>query len=513
VTKKEKPLRNEGLFLYGKKFTFTRPKSPMKKVFLILLVAIVLLVFVLVFRTLSFHSKQIKVDEVPLYKTDDEVIQRLSQAIQFKTISYQDSGKMDTAQFNGLHRFLKKSFPLIDSILTLEKINNYSLLYKWQGSNPSLKPILLMAHQDVVPVDPLTLPGWAHPPFDGVVKDGFIFGRGALDIKSGIMSEMEAVEYLLREDFKTERTVYLAYGHDEEIGGKQGAFQIAKHLQEQNVELEFVIDEGGSIISGIVPGVDKPVAIIGIAEKGYVSLELTVEEEGGHSSMPPKQTAIGILSAAIAKLETHPFPAKINGPGAVMFDYVGPEMDFGMRLVFANRWLFGPVIESQLDKKNSTRATMHTTTAATIFKSGEKENVLPIKASAVVNFRIMPGDSIQGVIDFVKKVLNDERIKIGKTNEFGDEPSFVSDTESESFKLLQKTTSQIFPDVLVAPYLVLGATDSKHYKNLTRNIFRFEPTRLNDADLKRIHGTDERISVGSYKETISFYIQLIKNSN
>jgi carboxypeptidase PM20D1 len=485
----------------------------MKKVLLILLAIVVVLVAVLLFNTFSFHSKQINADPVPLYKTDDAVIQRLSQSIQFKTISFQDSGKMDTAQFNGLHRFLKTSFPLIDSLLTLEKINNYSLLYKWQGSNPTLKPILLMAHQDVVPVDPLTLPGWAHPPFDGVIKDGFVFGRGALDIKSGITGEMEAVEYLLREGFKPERTVYLAYGHDEEIGGKEGAYQIAKHLQQQNVQLEFVIDEGGSIISGIVPGVEKPVAIIGIAEKGYVSLELTVEEEGGHSSMPPKQTAIGILSAAIAKLETHPFPTKMDGPGSVMFEYIGPEMAFGMRLVFANRWLFGPVIESQLDKKNSTRATMHTTTAATIFKSGEKENVLPIKASAVINFRIMPGDSIQGVINFVKQVLNDERIKIAKTNEFGDEPSFVSDTESESFKTVQKTTHQIFPDVLVAPYLVLGATDSKHYKNLTKNIFRFNPTRLEDADLKRIHGTDERVSIESYKGTISFYIQLIKNSN
>jgi len=485
----------------------------MKKTPLFLFVALLLLAAVLLFNTFSFHSKQLKVEAVPLYKTEDSVVQRLSRAIQFQTISFQDSGKMDTSQFNGLHRFLKTSFPLVDSFLTLEKINTYSLLYKWQGSNSSLKPILLMAHQDVVPVDPLTLPGWAHPPFEGVVKDGFVFGRGALDIKSGIMGEMEAVEYLLREGFKPQRTVYLAFGHDEEIGGKQGAFQIAKHLRQQNIELEFVIDEGGSIISGIVPGIEKPVAIIGIAEKGYISLELTVEEEGGHSSMPPKQTAIGILSAAIAKLETHPFPTKMDGPGSVMFNYIGPEMAFGMRLVFANRWLFGPVIESQLDKKNSTRATMHTTTAATIFKSGEKENVLPIKASAVVNFRIMPGDSIQGVIDFVTQVVNDQRIHITTTNEFGDEPSFVSDTESESFKTVQKTTQQIFPDVLVAPYLVLGATDSKHYKNLTKNIFRFNPTRLEDADLKRIHGTDERVSIESYKETISFYIQLIKNSN
>ncbi len=492
----------------------------MKKALLILLAILLLLAAVLLFNTFSFHSKQIKVEAVPLYKTDDAVIQRLSQAIQFKTVSYQDSGKMDTSAFNGLHRFLKQSFPLIDSLLTLEKINTYSLLYKWQGSNPELKPILLMAHQDVVPVDPLTLPGWEHPPFEGVVKDarlpdgqGFVFGRGALDIKSGIMGEMEAVEYLLREGFKPKRTVYLAYGHDEEIGGRQGALQIANHLQQQNVELEYVLDEGGSIISGIVPGIEKPVAIIGIAEKGYVSLELSVEEEGGHSSMPPKQSAIGILTAAITKLETHPFPTKMDGPGAVMFDYVGPEMAFGMRLVFANRWLFGPVIESQLDKKNSTRATMHTTTAATIFNSGEKENVLPIKAKAVVNFRIMPGDSAQGVIDYVKRVINDERIKLTTTSQEPDEPSGVSDLSSSAFGVIHKTTAEIFPDVLVAPYLVLGATDSKHYKNITKNIFRFEPTRLDDADLKRIHGTDERISVESYKETISFYIQLIKNSN
>jgi carboxypeptidase PM20D1 len=485
----------------------------MKKILLVLTLLILMLASVLILKTLKFKSKQISVEPVALYTVNDSTIQRLSDAIKFQTISFQDSGKMDTAQFNGFHRFLKQSFPLIDSLLTLEKINTYSLLYKWQGSNPALKPILLMAHQDVVPVDPLTLPGWAHPPFAGVIKDGFVFGRGALDIKSGITGEMEAVEYLLREGFKPERTVYLAYGHDEEIGGRQGALQIANHLEQQHVELEYVLDEGGSIISGIVPGIEKPVAIIGIAEKGYVSLELSVEEEGGHSSMPPKQSAIGILSAAITKLETHPFPTQMDGAGSVLFDYVGPEMDFGMRLVFANRWLFGPVIESQLDKKNSTRASMHTTTAATIFRSGEKENVLPIKAYAVVNFRIMPGDSSQGVIDYVKRVINDERIKITTTSQQPDEPSGVSDLHSEAFKMVHRTTAEIFPDVLVAPYLVLGATDSKHYKNLTKNIFRFEPTRLDDADLKRIHGTDERISIESYKETISFYIQLIKNSN
>lgn len=486
---------------------------PMKRFLLFLFIGLLLLAAVLLFNTFSFKSKQLKTDAVPLYPVSDSAVQRLSRAIKFKTISYQDSGKTDTSQFLGLHRFLKQSFPLIDSILTLEKINEYSLLYKWKGSNSSLKPILLMAHQDVVPVDPITIPDWAHPPFDGVVKDGFIFGRGALDIKSGITSQMEAVEYLLYQNFKPERTVYLAYGHDEELGGREGAFRIAKHLEEQNVELEYVLDEGGSIISGIVPGVSKPVAIIGIAEKGYVSLELSVEEEGGHSSMPPKQSAIGILSTAVARLEAHSFPNKMDGVATILFDYVGPEMDFWMRLVFANRWLFSPIIQSELDKKNSTRASMHTTTAATIFNSGEKENVLPIKAKAVVNFRIMPGESSQTVMDYVKEVMNDERIKIKHTAQEPDEPSGVSDTESESFKLLQKTTSQIFPDVLVAPYLVLGATDSKHYKNLTKNIFRFEPTRLDDADLKRIHGTDERISIESYKETISFYIQLIKNSN
>jgi len=485
----------------------------MKKTLLFLLIAFLVLISVLFFKTLSFHSKQIKAEPVPLYPTGDAAIQRLSDALKFRTISYQDSGKMDTGAFNGFHRFLKKSFPLIDSLLTLEKINDYSLLYKWQGTDNSLKPVLLMAHQDVVPVDSATLKDWTFPPFEGVVKDGFIYGRGTLDIKSGIMSHLEAVEYLLKENYQTNRTVYLAYGHDEEIGGIQGALQIAKQLEQQNVELEYVLDEGGSIFSGIAPGINKPGAIIGIAEKGYVSLELTAAEEGGHSSMPPKQSAIGIVSAAIAKLETHPFPTKMEGAGAKLFDYVGPEMSFGMRLVFANRWLFSPVIESQLDKKNSTRAIMHTTTAVTIFKSGEKENMLPGRAKAVVNFRINPGDSVQGVIDYVKKVIHDDRIKITTTSQLPDEPSVVSDTESGSFKLLQKTTSQVFPDVLVAPYLVLGATDSKHYKNLTKNIFRFMPARLEDDDLKRFHGTDERISVENYKETISFYIQLIKNSN
>jgi carboxypeptidase PM20D1 len=332
-----------------------------------------------------------------------------------------------------------------------------------------------------------------------------------LDVKSGIIAQMEAVEALLKRGFQPKRTLYLAYGHDEEVGGTNGAMKIATLLKKKNVKLDFVLDEGGSIISGVVPGVKKPVALIGVAEKGYASFKLSVFSKGGHSSMPPKQTSIGILSAAVEKLEAKPFPAKLAGIGSLMFDYVGPEMDFGMRLIFANKWLFGLLIENKLDQSDATRATIHTSLATTIFNSGDKDNVLPVKAEAIVNVRILPGESIESTRLFIRKTIDDPRVKISLAGGKAYEPSVVSHPESKQFKKIQRTVSEIFPEVIVAPYLMLGASDSKHYRQLTQHIFRFIPLRLNKNDLNRIHGTNERIAIDNFHECIRFYTQLIKN--
>jgi len=487
----------------------------MKKFFLSLFALLLLIFGVVLFKTFTFKSRQIKVEPVAHVAIGDDAIERFAQSLRIATISWQDSTKFNDSVFFAFHTHLKNSFPLVDSILEKRLINKYSLLYKWQGTDTTLKPALFMAHQDVVPVDPLSINDWRYPPFDGKIDSGFVFGRGAIDVKCQLMGLLEAAEILLKQGFQPQRAILFAFGHDEEIGGEYGAKEIANYLKENNILPEFIMDEGGLVLHGAVPGVDEsvPVAIIGIAEKGYVSLELTVETQGGHSSMPSKESAIGILSAAIEKIEKNPYPLELEGVGGKIFQYIGPEMNFPLKMVFANSWLFSSLIKKELDAKNSTRATMHTTTAVTIIQGGEKENVLPVKARAIVNHRLMPGDKADAAHERLAKIINDDRVKIGHSNAHEIfEASPVSDVNDKNFLMLQKTVSQIFPDAIAAPFLDVGSTDTKHFNDLTKNIYRFQPTRLHDSDLKRIHGTDERISIAAYKESVNFFVQMMKNT-
>ena len=483
-----------------------------RKINLGILFLIIACILVCLVNTFRFRSKQMKIKQVKQFQFDISSDNNLSKAIRFKTITSQDEKQIDSLEFFKFHDFLSKAYPLVHEHLRLGKINGLSLLYKWDGTNKNLNPILLMSHQDVVPVEPSNFRKWDFEPFSGKEYNGFIYGRGTLDVKSGIISQLEAVEFLLKCGFKPQRTIYLAYGHDEEIGGQNGAKQIACFLSKHNVKIDFVLDEGGSIVSESIPGLSKPVALVGIAEKGYISLKLSVSEKGGHSSMPPKQTCIGVLSAGLAKIESNPFPNKLDGAGSLMFDYLAPEMGFKARLAFGNRWLFAPFIENKLNENNATRALLHTTSATTIISGGNKENVLPTKAMAIVNFRILPSESISSVQKYVSDVVNDKRIKISQINHFSDESSLVSNPNSKSFRLIQRTIASVFDGVLVAPYLVLGSTDARHYRKLTKNIYRFVPLRLAKNDLSRIHGMNERISIKNYHESINFYIHLIQNS-
>jgi carboxypeptidase PM20D1 len=484
-----------------------------KKISLVLALVVVVLVSVLLINTFRFKSKQVQVEPIQAVSVDpDLVAQRLSQAIRFHTISYQDTTQTRAEEFLGLHKYLEQTFPRTHATLTRELVGNYSLLYAWKGRNETLKPILLMAHQDVVPVEPETLAKWEQPPFEGRIAGGYIWGRGALDDKASLLASMEAVEMLLGQGFQPERTIYLAFGHDEEVGGGAGATKIAESLRSKNVELEYVLDEGLAITEGILPDIIKPVALIGVAEKGSVSLELTVEVAGGHSSAPPPHTAIGILSMAINRLEEHQMPASIEGVPRQMFEYVGPEMPFGRKLVMANLWLFKPLVERKLSAAPSTNAGIRTTTAATIIEGGLKENVLPSTARAVVNFRILPGDSIERVMSHVSETINDPRIKVSRFGPFASEPSPASSVNAMGYQIIEKTIRQLFPEVLVAPALVIGGTDSRHYVKSTSNIYRFAALRIGPDDLRKIHGINERVSVADYAGCVKFYYHLIKNS-
>ncbi len=478
-------------------------------VVLCIVAVIVVLGAVLAIRTMTFSSKQLPAGTKVDYKIDsNQAAQRLSESIKFQTVFNEDASTVDYEPFAKQQEYLKKTYPLVYSTLDVKVINNYGLLYMWKGSDPQKKPILLLAHQDVVPA---VAEGWKYPPFSGTIADGYIWGRGTLDDKCTLLSMLEAMEYLIKDGFQPVRSVYLASGFDEEITGLEGAGKIAQYFKDQGQDFEMITDEGELIITGAIPGVKAPVALIGTAEKGYLNLELSAESAGGHSSMPPRQTAAGIVAAAVDKLEKNPFPGNLAGPASWMFEYLGPEMTPLYKTIFANMWLLGPVIESQLAASPPTDATLRTTTAPTMLQGSQRENVLPTRASAVVNFRLMPGDSIKSVTQRVIKVIDDPRVTVKQYGKGGTEASPVSGTDTWAFKTFNQSIKDVFPEALVTPALVNSASDASRYVGLSPNILRFLPQRFTSEDLVLLHGTNERISVNNYGEMISFYIQLIKN--
>jgi carboxypeptidase PM20D1 len=278
------------------------------------------------------------------------------------------------------------------------------------------------------------------------------------------------------------------------------------------MELDFVIDEGGNILDRIIPGTRAPVALIGIAEKGYVSLELSVITAAGHASIPPDHTAIGILSSAIAKLESSPFRARLSEPTRHMFAFLGPEMPWPQKIGLANLWLFGPLVQRQFAQSPLTNAAIRTTQAVTVFHAGARENVLPVQAMAVVNFRILPGDTINAVVEHARRVINNEQVKIALLDGRL-EPSAISNPESPAFQRLHRTVKEIAPDALVVPSLLVAATDSRHYAQLSNNIFRFLPITITGEDARRFHGIDERIAIEDYERCVRFFVQLMRNSD
>ena len=467
---------------------------------------------------------------------EDGAVRRLAQAVQFRTVSRGPQAPPAQEELRGLYDFLARSYPMVHATLTRETVNEYSLLYTWTGSDPSLKPILLAAHMDVVPVEPETGADWTHPPFAGTVADGFIWGRGTMDMKQSLMAILEAVEFLLENGVIPKRTVYLAFGHDEEVGGTNGAARIARLLESRGIELDFTLDEGLVITNGIIPGVSRPAALIGLAEKGRVTLEMTFKGSGGHSSLPPLSTIVGKLGGAIARLESNQMPARLRSPTTEMFRYLAPEMPVHLRAAIANWWLLGPLVMSRLESSPPTNALVRTTTAPTVIRGGFKSNARPQKASAIVDFRILPGETVENVIEHVRSAVAERDIwilpgesvegveehertvfaccdvAIRQTGGEPSEPSRVSDIDSASFTALRMTALQIFPDAVVAPGLLIGRTDSRRYADFADNSYRFIPMRLARSDLVRIHGTDERIAVENYTEIIRFYVQLLRNT-
>ena len=483
-----------------------------RNVLLAAIAAIVVVAGVLAFNVFSHGSRQIEVAAVPRTPLDAQAAAaRLSGAIRFRTISIFLDPDSSAEALRGLQAHIAKSFPAFHAAARREIVGQFSLLYSWEGSDPKAAPIALLAHQDVVPVAPGTEKDWQQPPYDGVIAGGFIWGRGSWDDKGNLYSMLEAAEALAKAGFSPKRTIYFAFGHDEEVGGLRGAKAIAATLASRGVKLDFVLDEGLLITEGIMKGLDKPAALIGVAEKGYVTLALTARATPGHSSMPPRDTAIGMMSAALARLEDHRLPMQIRGAVSEMFDTLAPEMNGFNRVVLSNLWLFKPLLLREFEKNGPSEATVRTTTALTIFNAGDKDNVLPGNASATVNFRLMPGDSQASVIEHVRSTVGNDRIAI-EPSPGNAEPPPVTGTASASFRTLSRTIREIFPGVIVAPGLMVAGTDSRYYAGITDNIFRFSPVRANSEDLKRFHGTNERLSIEGYADMIRFYRRLIENS-
>lgn len=485
-------------------------KRLLRRLFLSVLLIITAIIII---NTVSYSSKQIAVNAVDKIEVSDDVVKRLSNVTKIATTSY--STHVDTAAFIEYHAYVDSILPLVNSLLEKTTINQFSRIYKWQGRNPNLKPYLLMAHTDVVPVEKESQARWTEPPYSGKVKDNFIWGRGTLDDKVSAMGILETAEILLKENYEPQRTIYFAFGHDEEVGGKNGAQAIVEYFLQQKINFEYVLDEGSLIIENALSGLTQPLALIGTAEKGYCTLNLEVNlEHGGHSSMPPPETAIGILSHALATLEDNPFPATISQNAQELFDHIGPEMTLPNKAIFANLWLLEGVLKSQFEKSAASNAMIRTTIAPTMLEGGVKDNVLPTNVSATINFRIIPGQTSETVIDYLNETIDDERVKVSRIGaSFASEPSKISSSSSFGFNALQKTTKEIFPQSVVAPSLVIAGTDSRFYEPVSESIYRFMPVQLTNDDLKRIHGIDERISVENYKTMIAFYYQLILNSS
>jgi carboxypeptidase PM20D1 len=477
-------------------------------------VALLALVAVLLLRAAALRSEQLDVPPAPAFEIDPQVLAlRLSLALRIETVSQEDPADFDSRAFRVMRGYLRRMYPLTHRALEWEKVGDGSLLYTWPGRDPQLAPILLAAHLDVVPVEAATLGEWKHPPFRGVVEDGVVWGRGALDDKASVIAIFEAVERLLRERFTPERTVHLALGHDEEVGGMEGARAIARLLEDRQVKLAFALDEGGVVVSDYLPElVSGQVALVGIAEKGSAAIGLELEAEGGHSSAPPRRTAIGELARAVVRLEDHPMPAGIDGVTARFLDELAPQVGFLPRVVLANRWLFGPLLSRYFETVPALDAMQRTTTAVTIFEGGLKENVLPTGARAVVNYRIHPRDTISTVSKHVRDTLADDRIRVAVGARDPRNPSPVSPVGTDAWRALASAIRASFPEAAVIPFLVIGGTDGRHYHRVTDSVYRFTPLVQGPDALKLAHGIDERVSVENVAGAVRFYAHLLRTA-
>ncbi len=432
------------------------------------------------------------------------VVEILSRAIQYKTVSHSDYDRFDYEEFSGFLDFLEKSFPLSFEKMEHQRIDGYNLTMRLRGSDASKKPYLFIAHYDVVPAKEEE--GWPHAPFSGYVDEGKIWGRGAVDDKASLIALLEAMEKLLDRGFKPKRDIYFAFGYDEEVGGARGAARLAEYYKEEGIKFEIVLDEGGAVSPGEVLGIKEDVAVLGLAEKGSSALKFTFYGDEGHSSTPPRSTSIGKMASFIKDVENSPRPARLIPTVEAMLKNMSKYKSGIESHILADPSRYFFILKRIMEKDKQTASMIRTTVAFTMTDSGEAHNVLPREASCIANIRILPGERFEEIMAWFYSFPHDFKVDVLKRQEGSKDSSF----KSRFYMQLESLIRKHFPATVISPYLVSGGTDSRHYSDLVENSYRFSPFKLNPDDLSRIHGRGEFISLDNLKRMVEFYRDLIE---
>lgn len=481
-----------------------------KIIFLTTLAIFVSLLAVMFIRAIKLHPlptedvSAIKVPSVDAQKASNN----LSQAVQFKTIATLDGNKENEESFIGFHKFLRETYSDVFSKLEVKEFKPFGLLLKWQGKNSELKPIMLMAHQDVLPADERSLNNWTHPPFSGAIDKGMIYGRGTVSDKNVLIGILESTSALIKEGFEPERTIYILFGDNKEVGGSTAA-AVANYFKENNIKLDSVIDKSAGIF---IDGYKQlpPIARIGVAEKGKLDVELSTTSEEWNKIVPPNETVSGIIGNAVARLEANQLPIHFEGFQRTLTDDLSRHMPFYDRFWMANLWVSGSTIKREFAARPPVGVVYRTTTAVTSINSEKSKNGLFLEAKAHVHFRIIPGETVESVMEHVKKSIDDPRIKIVKGENFN--PTPVSSFDNKPYRAIARSIKAVFPEKepIVGPGVALEHNDSRYFTDISENLYRFSCVLITRADAESIYGVNEKISVENVGRMIQFNIILIK---
>ncbi|MBR5287134.1 MAG: M20/M25/M40 family metallo-hydrolase [Clostridia bacterium] len=472
---------------------------------MILLAALIVFAAVLVVRTLRFTppAQEERRAEAVAYDRD-AATDALAQLVRCKTISYADHSLEDDAEFDKLIALLPRLYPGVFKTCVFEQLPDRALLFTWKGREAG-DPAVLMAHYDVVPVEE---ENWEKPAFEAIIEDGVMWGRGTLDTKVTFGGILSAAENLIAQGFVPKNDIYFAFSGGEEVNG-QGAVNIVRYFEEKGIIPAMVLDEGGAVVENVFPGVSKPCAMIGIAEKGMMNVTYSVSSGGGHASAPAPKTPVGRLSRACVNLETHPFKAHLTVPVLKMFDTLGRHSTFLYRMIFVNLWCFAPVLDLICRLSGGElNALVRTTVAFTQMKGSKAPNVIPPSASMVSNMRLNPADSVSSALEYLKKTVADDKVTLTVGDHM--EPSPVSRTDCAGWERVKNAVSDTWPGCIVSPYLMVQCSDSRHYRDLSDKVYRFSAMALSSEERKTIHGNNERIPVETIGKAVEFFMRVMK---